>query len=148
MVHTSEKNISKSIIVIVKSFLINRKEQIVVDIEINKTVDTLRKMIFQQLGEQMNNYHNIKLYTTSPMMTELSVHSKTMINYQIRDNAKLILTADYAFSFRPLPSQLQCKYKITLNNLTLASTKVVEELKKADSKTPIALPPAENTEVS
>lgn len=90
----------------------------------------------------MNNYYNIKLYTTLPMMTELSVHSKTMINYQIKDTAKLILTADYAFSFRPLPANLQSKYKIGLNNnITLTSTKIVEELKKADSKTPIALPP-------
>lgn len=89
----------------------------------------------------MNNYHNIKLFTTSPAMAELTVHSKTIINCQIKDNAKLILTADYAFTFRPLPPNPHPKYKITLNANTLTSTKIIEEPKKADEKTPIALPP-------
>lgn len=108
-------------------------------------------MIFQQLGEQMNNYYNIKLYTTSPTMSELSVHSKTIINCQLRDNAKLILAADYAFAFRPLPEPLHSKYKITLsnNNATLLSakpteeSKKVEETKKADEKAPPSEPKAE-----
>lgn len=69
------------------------------------------------------------------MLAELSVHTKTIHQYLIKDNDKLILTADYAFGFKTLPSTLACKTKITLNNNTLSSTKPPEEPK------PIALPP-------
>jgi hypothetical protein len=86
----------------------------------------------------MNNYYNFKLYSTSPTMAELSVPSKTIINCQIKDNAKLILVADYAFSFRPLPEKIHSKYKISLsnNNATLTSAKPAEEPKKAEEKAP------------
>ena len=84
-------------------------------------------MIFQQIGEPLNLYHNIKLYSTHHLVGELTVHSKTIIQYQIKDMDKLILTADYAFTFRPLPTNLNVKPKITLSNqLTLTSTKPAE----------------------
>jgi hypothetical protein len=119
--------VTKSITVIIKSFLINHKEQIVLDIEINRNIDTLRKMIFQQLGEPMNNYQNVKLFSMVPAMGELNVHSKTLIQYQIKDMARLMLTADYAFTFRPILENVKSKYKFTLaNSLTLTSTKPVE----------------------
>lgn len=50
MVYTSDRNVTKSITIIVKSLLINHREQVVVDIEINRNIDTLKKMVFQQLG--------------------------------------------------------------------------------------------------
>ena len=126
---------SKSIFIVVKSLLINHKEQIIVEIEISKTIDTLRKAIFQQFGEQMGNYYNIKLFATNPMLNELSVHTKTIYQYLIKDNDKLVLTADYAFGFKPISTAVPCKTKITLNNNTLSSTKPPEEPKV------IALPP-------
>lgn len=50
-----------------------------------------------------------------------------MINYQIKDNTKLILAADYAFTFRPLPNNILSKNRIALNNSnTLISTRVTE----------------------
>jgi hypothetical protein len=134
IIYASEKHLSKSIFIAVKSLLINHKEQIIIEIEISKTIDTLRKAIFQQFGEQLGSYYNIKLFATNPMLNELSVHTKTIYQYLIKDNDKLILTADYAFNFKPLPV-ISCKTKITLNNTTLASTKPPEEPK------PIALPP-------
>jgi hypothetical protein len=89
-------------------------------------VDTLRKQIFTQMGEQMSNYYNIKLFATNPILTELSVHTKTISQCLIKENDKLILTADFAFGFRPVPAQLNIKHKITLaNGATLTSTKPV-----------------------
>lgn len=134
IIYTSERHLSKSIFIVVKSLLINHREQIIIEIDISKTIDTLRKAIFQQFGELMGSYYNIKLFATNPMLNELSLHTKTIHQYLIKDNDKLILTADYAFNFKPL-SPVPCKTKITLNNSTLASTKPPEEPK------PIALPP-------
>ena len=140
VIYTSEKNITKSIILVVKSFLITRKEQTIVEIDIAKTIDTLKKQIFTQLGEQIAQYYNVRLFACNPTMAELNVPSKTITQCQIKDNAKLILTADYAFTFRPVAPNKNSKYKVTLNNNTLGSSKIVEEPKKADEK-PIPLPP-------
>lgn len=82
----------------------------------------------------MGSYYNIKLFATNPMLSELSVHTKTIYQYLIKDNDKLVLTADYAFSFKPL-LPISCKTKITINNNVLTSAKPPEEPK------PIALPP-------
>lgn len=92
----------------------------------------------------MGNYSNIKLFAMVPAMSELTVTSKTLIQYQIKDMAKLVLVADYAFSFRPLPADIKSKFKYKLtNNVTLTSTKIVdEEPKTIDDKAIIALPPA------
>jgi hypothetical protein len=83
----------------------------------------------------MSAYYNIKLFATNPMLNELSVHTKTIHQSLIKDNDKLVLTADYAFGFKPVPPAFTCKTKITLNNSTLNSAKPPEEPK------PIALPP-------
>jgi hypothetical protein len=63
-------------------------------------------------------------------MNELNVPSKTISQSQIRDNSKLILTADYAFSFRPITLPKNSKYKKTLTNNTIVSSKIVDEPKK------------------
>ena len=56
--------------------------------------------------------------------------------------AQIILTAEYAFSFRDVPNEVNSKYKIKLTNqVTVNSTKLVEEAKKIDSKAIIPLPP-------
>jgi hypothetical protein len=106
---------------VIKSLLPNHKEQIIVQIEISKTIDALRKTVFQQIGEQVGDYYNIKLFATNPILSELGVHSRTIYQYLIKDNDRLILTADYTFGFRPLPSNINCKSKITLNNNILIS---------------------------
>jgi hypothetical protein len=139
VIYTSEKNITKSIILVVKSFLITKKETIIIEIEIAKTIDTLKKQIFTQIGEQISHYYNVRLFACNPTMTELNVPSKTITQCQIKDNAKLILTADYAFTFRPIVPPKNSKYKVTLTNNTLVSSKIVEE-KKPEEK-PIPLPP-------
>ena len=41
----------------------------------------------------MNNYFNIRLFSTLPLLGELSVHSKTIIQCQLKDMAQVILTA-------------------------------------------------------
>jgi len=83
----------------------------------------------------MSSYYNIKLFATNPMLNELSVHTKTIYQCLIKDNDKVVLTADYAFGFKPISTAVTCKTKITLNNSTLSSTKPPEEPK------PIELPP-------
>ena len=45
MVFTEERNVTKSITVVVKSLLINHKESIIIDVEINRNIDTLKKMM-------------------------------------------------------------------------------------------------------
>ena len=122
MVYTSERNLTKTIFLAVKTLLPNRRDQVIVEIQIGKTIDTLRKAIFQQLGEQISNYYNIKLFTTNPTPIELSVQSKTLHQYLVKDNEKLVITADYAFVLKPLPAVLNCKQKITLTGATLSST--------------------------
>lgn len=122
MVYTSEKNLTKTIFLAVKTLLPNRRDQVIVEIQIGKTIDTLRKAIFLQLGEQISNYYNIKLFTTNPTPTQLSVHSKTLHQYLVKDNQKLVITADYAFAFKPLPAVVNCKQKITMTGATLSST--------------------------
>ena len=95
----------------------------------------------------MNNYSNVKLFATVPTMAELNVTSKTIIQCQIKDMAKIVLVGDYAFGFRPLTQDNKSKYKVKLaNNVTITSSKVVEEAKKVDEKAVLALPapPVEN----
>ena len=100
MVFTEERNVTKSITVVVKSLLINHKESIIIDVEINRDIDTLKKMIFQHFGESVAHYSNLKLFTLVPTMAELTVTSKTIIQCQIKHMAKIVLMADYAFTFR------------------------------------------------
>jgi hypothetical protein len=101
-------------------------------------------MIFEQLGEQVGNYSNIKLYATNPKLCELSAQSKTVYQYLIKDSAKLVLTADFAFGLRPISKDLKCKYKIAVNGNTLTSTvKPPAEPKLPTILPPIPLPPAE-----
>lgn len=126
VVYTSQKNLTKSIFVAVKSLLITKKEQIIVEIEISKTIDTLKKQIFTQIGEQISHYYNLRLFALSPALAELNVPSKTIAQCHIKDNAKLILTADYAFTFRPIIQPKNSKYKLTLTNNTLISSKIVD----------------------
>lgn len=126
-IYTQEQNLTKTINLIVKSFLPNNRERIVVEIEISKNIDTLRKQIFQQMGEKIGNYYNIKLFTTNPTLSELTVHTKTISQYLIKDNAKIIMTAEYAFGFRAVANPLNSKHKITItNNLTIVSSKHTE----------------------
>jgi hypothetical protein len=54
------------------------------------------------------------------------VPSKTISQYFIKDSAKIVLTADYAFGIVPISAQPNSKQKITINNFTIALTKVVE----------------------
>lgn len=78
------------------------------------------------MEEPIGSYYNIKLFTTLPTLAELSVPSKLVSQYLIKDSAKIVLAADYAFGIRPLLMQGNCKNKITITNFTIASTKVVE----------------------
>lgn len=56
-------------------------------------------------------------------MGELVNPTKTIYQYRMTHNHILILTADYAFGFKPLPQNINCKYKIAVNNSTLTSIK-------------------------
>ena len=71
--------------------LINHRDQIVIDIEINRNIDTLKKNIFSALGENSNQYYNVKLFTMLPVLQELNLTSKTIIQAQIKHMAKLLL---------------------------------------------------------
>ena len=46
MIHTADTNISKSVDLIIKPILLNKFDQIVINIEINKTIESLKKLIF------------------------------------------------------------------------------------------------------
>lgn len=68
-------------------------------------------------------------------MTELSVHTKTISQYFIKENDKLMLTAEYAFGFKNITTNSKSKYKTTLtNSSTINSTKVLEEPKLVNPK--------------
>ena len=121
----------------VKPFLVTKREQITVEIEITKTIDSLRKAVFSQLDESMANYYNIKLCTTTPVLTELTTNSKTIAQSQIKDNDKLVLTADYAFTFAPVRPHPRLNVTISGQSLTVTT---LEAPKAADPKVPIALP--------
>ena len=91
----------------------------------------------------MANYYNVKLFSTNPTLTELNVHTKTIFQYGVKENSKLILTADYAFSFRDVVEKNNHRFKVTLTNLiTLTSNKVVEPKKIAIVPIVVPLPPA------
>ena len=91
----------------------------------------------------MVNYYNVKLFSTNPTLTELNVHTKTMFQYGVKENSKLILTADYAFAFRDVVEKNNHRFKVTLTNLiTLTSNKVVEPKKIAIVPIVAPLPPA------
>ena len=97
--YTCDTNIKKNIDVVVKPILTNKFDQITINIEINKTIETLKKLIFEKLEESISNYYDIKLYTVSPVLTEFNIPSKTIIQYAIKDGAKIVLSAKYAFGF-------------------------------------------------
>lgn len=60
-------------------------------------------MIFSELGEEIGFYSDIKLFTMSPRMEELSIGSKTIWQYQVRDRCKVTLVGKFNFTFGPLP---------------------------------------------
>ena len=70
----------------------------------------------------------------------MSVASKTVSQCLIKDYSKLTLTANYAFTFRPfaLTHPTNSKYKLTLSNNTIFSSKIVEEQKKVETVQPKA----------
>ena len=74
-------------------------------------------------------------------MTEFNVNSKTVAQCHIKENDKLVITADYAFTFAELRPHPNPDIKVALNGNTLACAKNVGEPKIADPKTPIAMPP-------
>jgi hypothetical protein len=106
--------------------------------EISKTIDTLKKAILDQMGVPLGNYYNIKLFATAPKIGELVNPTKAIYQYRITHNHTLILTADYAFGFKPFPQNINCKYKIVINNNTLTSS-----IKPPpEPPLPVVLPPA------
>ena len=87
----------------------------------------------------MANYYNVKLCSVTPVLTEFTTHSKTIAQSQIKDNDKLVLTADYAFTFAPLPANPHPRLSVVINGHTLTTTPK-EQPKIPDPKVPIALP--------
>lgn len=104
--------------------------------EISKTIDSLKKAILDQLGVPLGNYYNVRLFTTAAKIGELNNPTKTIYQSRISHNHTLILTADYAFGFKSLPHNINCKYKIAINNNTLTST-----IKPPEPPIPALLPP-------
>jgi hypothetical protein len=138
MIYTCDRNITKSIYLVVKPFIISKREQITVEIEINKTVESLKKAVFQQLGESIANYYNIRLFSLSPTMNELNTPTKTIHQCMIKDSSKLIIIADYGFHFREIVSEANSKTKIQFANgsSTITTTKIIAKKVEEAIKVP------------
>ena len=80
----------------------------------------------------MANYYNIKICNSSPILNELSTNSKTIAQSQIKENDKLVLTADYAFTFHPVSNNPHPRLNVAINGNTL-TTSPLEASKSIES---------------
>ena len=102
MVHTPIENIRKYVTLSVKPMFTLKKDLLQIQIEITKTIESLKKIIFDKLGLKMAYYYNIRFYTTRPNLTELSVHSKTIFQSGLAEGSNIIAMAKHGFSFLPI----------------------------------------------
>ena len=79
--------------------------------------------MFDQLGQKMAYFFNIKLFTTSPSLAELNVHSKTIFQCGLTESSIIVITADHAFCFEALPAGLEKYFALPNNNMTFVSLK-------------------------
>lgn len=111
----------KKITLVVKSLLQNSPKTVTLNIDITKTIDNLKTMVFKELGEEMGLYSDVKLFTVAPRMEDLNIGSKTIWQYMIKDKAKITLMAKFNFSFLPLDPYFLQYFVLTNNNHTVAN---------------------------
>lgn len=70
-----------------------------IKIEIGKTIESFKKEILDLMGLKQAHYYNVKLFTTSPALGELSSPGKTVWQYGLRESSILTLVADHGFCF-------------------------------------------------
>lgn len=90
-------------------------------IEISKTVESFKREIFDFLGLKHAHYFNVKIFTTSPHLTELNSLGKTIWQYGIRESSTLVMTADHGFCFQNVPQHLAEYFAVVNNSLTFVS---------------------------
>ena len=136
MVYAPDTHIKKNVDLIIKPLLVTKPDQIVITIDINKSIDSLKKIIFDRLGEQIGSYYNIKLYVTNPILTELNVTSKTIAQCGLKDYAKVVVEGKYAFGFCDVPAELVESLALSNGSNTVNRLKVkkVESPKKQQSQ--------------
>jgi hypothetical protein len=79
----------------------------------------------------MTNFFNVRLMSMNPVPTDLSNNTYKISQYFLKDCAKLVLVADYAFSFNPISSDYAStgKFALSNNSYTLNSYKVNQNQK-------------------
>ena len=82
-------------------------------------------MIFDKIGESVNNYMSIRLFTTSPVLTEFLVNSKTISQCNLKEWQKIVVQGQYIFYFDPIPKDKSKYINLTNNSSTLQ--KVIPE---------------------
>lgn len=103
MIYCPETHLLKKITLKVKTFIQNKRKEVNVSAEIVKTIDNLKNLIFKELSEEIGYYSDIRIFTTCPLLSELSTGSKTIWQCGLKDKAKLSLTAKFNFTFKCLP---------------------------------------------
>ena len=71
----------------------------------------------------MGNYYNIKLFAINPNPSELNQASKTISQYQIKDFDNLVMTADFAFTYKNIEEYQNSRFKVTFNANIVQSVK-------------------------
>jgi hypothetical protein len=117
--------ITKTIDLIIKPMMDATREQIVVSIEISKTIENLKKLIFTQLNLLMANFFNVRLMSMNPIPTDLNNNGSKISQYFLKDCSRLVLLADYAFSFNLIKPEEAAtgKFALSNNSYTLNSFK-------------------------
>lgn len=138
LVYTPDFNIRKYVIVPVRPLFLPAIGTINIKIEIGKTIESFKKDIFELLGLNFSHYFNVKFFTTSPTLTELNSPSKTIWQYGIKESSTLVMTAEHAFCFEPVPAAFGSYFSTLNNNLSFIS--LPREKPKGGDKV-LALPP-------
>ena len=97
IIHTPDQNLRKNITLKIKPFFAKGAAAIDVNIDFTRTIETLKRQVFEQLGLKIAYYYNIKILTTRPKLNELTVHSKTIFQYGLLETSNIIMTADHGF---------------------------------------------------
>lgn len=102
MIYCPETYLMKKITIVVKSLLQNCRREVQVQVEITKTIDSFKQLVFKELGEDIGYYSEVRIFTTTPALEELNMGSKTIAQYLLKDRCRVTLNAKFMFSFRAL----------------------------------------------
>ena len=110
-----------------------------IKIDINKTIESLKKEIFEHLNLKIAYFYNIRLYSTTPTLGELSVHSKTVAQCGILESSVITVTAQHGFCFEELPSGVSNYFALPNNAMSFVNLRTEPLPKIANPNVPIVI---------